>query len=120
MMGGPGRFGNFLNQETLKPKSISETLRPAGAVLRSLLLPCCCWQRSSSITATWAQVTTPEMTGQATDCFLVPAGASAFGRLPGRRTTGAELRLGMLAGKRSIHAERDELDHCEALFAGRV
>ena len=26
MMGGPGRFGNMLNQETLKPRRLSETL----------------------------------------------------------------------------------------------
>ena len=26
MMGGPGRFGNMLNQETLKPRKLSETL----------------------------------------------------------------------------------------------
>jgi ATP-binding cassette, subfamily B, multidrug efflux pump len=31
------------------------------------------------VISTWTQVTTPELTGQATDCFLVPAGASAFG-----------------------------------------
>jgi len=31
------------------------------------------------IVSTWTQVTTPELTGQATDCFLVPAGASTLG-----------------------------------------
>ena len=31
------------------------------------------------VVSTWTQVTTPELTGQATDCFLVPAGASFGG-----------------------------------------
>jgi ATP-binding cassette subfamily B protein len=31
------------------------------------------------VIATWTQVTTPELMGQATDCFLVPTGASALG-----------------------------------------
>src|SRR5512138_3404096 len=30
------------------------------------------------VVATWTQVTTPELTGQATDCFLVPAGQAAL------------------------------------------
>src|SRR5258706_1302656 len=33
------------------------------------------------IISTWTQVTTPELTGQATDCFLVPLGQSAFEQL---------------------------------------
>ncbi|NOH00946.1 MAG: ABC transporter ATP-binding protein [Chloroflexi bacterium] len=31
------------------------------------------------VVATWTQVTTPELMGQATDCFLVPTGASTEG-----------------------------------------
>src|SRR5690242_10581564 len=31
------------------------------------------------VVSTWSQVTTPELTGQATDCFLVPNGVSSFG-----------------------------------------
>jgi hypothetical protein len=33
MMGGPGRFGNMLNQETLKPRRLSETLCGWSATL---------------------------------------------------------------------------------------
>src|SRR5574339_740445 len=86
-MMGHGRMGNLFNQETLKPKSISETLTRLGSyfgrfsymlVLAALFI----------VTATWAQVTTPELTGQATDCFLVPAGASAFGSFPGAQQQG--------------------------------
>ena len=72
------RFGEMLNKETIKPRNLSETLARLGKyfvqywymiVLAVLFV----------IISTWTQVTTPELTGQATDCFLVPAGASAFG-----------------------------------------
>jgi ATP-binding cassette subfamily B protein len=75
MMGGPGRFGDILNQETLKPRSLGNTLRRLGAyfgrfwpslVLALLLV----------VTSTWTQVTAPDLMGQATDCFLVSLGAS--------------------------------------------
>jgi ATP-binding cassette subfamily B multidrug efflux pump len=78
MMGGPGRFGNMLNQDTLKPRKLSETLLRLGgyfgrfglAAFLAILFV---------VVSTWAQVTTPELIGQATDCFLVPLGASSFG-----------------------------------------
>ena len=77
-MMGPGRFGGLLNQETIKPRALSETLARLGRyfvqywymiVLAVLFV----------VGSTWTQVTSPELMGQATDCFLVPAGASAFG-----------------------------------------
>jgi ATP-binding cassette, subfamily B, multidrug efflux pump len=73
-----GRAGGMLNQETLKPRNLGDTLVRLGTyfgqywymiVLAILFV----------VVSTWTQVTTPELTGQATDCFLVPAGASAFG-----------------------------------------
>src|SRR3972149_10206337 len=79
MMGGPGRFGNMLNQETLKPRNLGDPLARLGGyfgrfwymlVLAVLFV----------VIATWTQVTTPELIGQATDCFLVPLGQSAFGQ----------------------------------------
>ena len=74
MMGGPGRFGNLLNQETVKPRNLGETLGRLGRyfgrfwymLILALLFV---------IVSTWTQVITPELTGQATDCFLVPMGA---------------------------------------------
>jgi ATP-binding cassette, subfamily B, multidrug efflux pump len=79
-MMGPGRFGNILNQETIKPRKLSETLgRLAsyfGRFWYMILLAV-----AFVVVATWTQVTTPELTGQATDCFLVPAGQSAFAQL---------------------------------------
>jgi ATP-binding cassette, subfamily B, multidrug efflux pump len=73
-----GRAGGLLNQETIKPRELGETLVRLGKyfgrywymIVMAVLFV---------IVSTWTQVTTPELTGQATDCFLVPAGASAFG-----------------------------------------
>ncbi|HSR19388.1 MAG TPA: ABC transporter ATP-binding protein [Anaerolineales bacterium] len=78
MMGGPGRFGDILSQETLKPRSLSNTLRRLGAyfgrfwpgLLLALIL---------MLTSTWTQVTTPDLMGQATDCFLVSLGGNQMG-----------------------------------------
>jgi ATP-binding cassette subfamily B protein len=81
MGGGHGRFGSLMNQETLKPRSLASTLGRLGehfgrfwpALLLAILFV---------VIATWTQVTTPELIGQATDCFLVPLGASQFGESP--------------------------------------
>ncbi len=35
------------------------------------------------VVSTWAQVTTPELTGQLVDCYLTPSAGSAFGNFPG-------------------------------------
>jgi len=75
MHGGPT---GMLKQEVMKPRNLGETLGRLGRyfgrfwymIALAVLLV---------VVATWTQVTTPELTGQATDCFLVPAGASAFG-----------------------------------------
>jgi ATP-binding cassette subfamily B multidrug efflux pump len=77
-MMGPGRFGGILNQETVKPRALVETLARLGRYFVQY------WYMIALavlfvVISTWTQVTTPELTGQATDCFLVPAGASAFG-----------------------------------------
>jgi ATP-binding cassette subfamily B multidrug efflux pump len=73
-----GRFGDALNSETNKPRNLGETLGrlgkyfgPFGLMIALALV--------FVVIATWTQVTTPELTGQATDCFLVPMGSSAFG-----------------------------------------
>jgi ATP-binding cassette subfamily B protein len=38
------------------------------------------------VVSTWAQVTTPELTGQLVDCYLTPSAGSAFGNFPGIST----------------------------------
>ncbi|HET9591213.1 MAG TPA: ABC transporter ATP-binding protein [Anaerolineales bacterium] len=72
-----GRFGGMLNQETIKPRALGETLARLGSYFGQY------WYMIALavvfvVISTWTQVTTPELMGQATDCFLVPAGVSAF------------------------------------------
>lgn len=81
MMGGPGRFGNLMDQETLKPRSLANTLGRLGQHF-GRFWPAIALAVLFVVIATWTQVTTPELTGQATDCFLVPLGASQFGQSP--------------------------------------
>ncbi len=82
MMGPGGRHGGFLNQETLKPTSTSETLGrlvkhfgPFWPVLLAAVV--------FVVIATWAQVTSPELTGQLVDCYLSPTAAASGFSLPG-------------------------------------
>ncbi|WP_345305707.1 ABC transporter ATP-binding protein [Candidatus Villigracilis saccharophilus] len=75
-----GRAGGFLNQETMKPRNLSETLGRLGRYFGQF------WYMIVLavvfvVISTWTQVTSPELMGQATDCFLVPAGSSAFAQL---------------------------------------
>ncbi len=75
-----GRAGGFLNQETIKPRNLSETLGRLGRYFGNF------WYMIVLavffvVVSTWTQVTSPELMGQATDCFLVPAGSSAFAQL---------------------------------------
>ena len=77
MMHGPGRAGEFLKNETIKPRNVSETLSRLGGYFGRF------WFMLTLavifvITATWTQVTSPELIGQATDCFLVPNGSNPF------------------------------------------
>jgi ATP-binding cassette subfamily B multidrug efflux pump len=67
----------MLDRETIKPRNVSETLARLGKYFVRF------WYMIALavlfiVISTWTQVTTPELTGQATDCFLVPAGASLF------------------------------------------
>jgi ATP-binding cassette subfamily B protein len=77
-MMGPGRFNNMLDQQRLKPRNLSETLSRLGGYFGRFWYMIILAVFFIAI-STWSQVINPQLTGQATDCFLVPAGASAFG-----------------------------------------
>ena len=83
-MFGPGGPRYILDRETLKPKSTGATLARLAQHFGPFW-PAMLAAAVSVIISTWAQVTTPEMTGQLVDCYLAPAAASAFGtlRIPG-------------------------------------
>jgi ATP-binding cassette, subfamily B, multidrug efflux pump len=78
--GGPGR--DFLASETRKPQNTARTLARLGKRFLPwwpvLLFTLVC-----IVVSTWAQVTTPELTGQLVDCYLTPSAGSAFGNFPG-------------------------------------
>ncbi len=64
----------IFRQETIKPKTLSNTLARLGGYFGKfwyMLL----FVLVLIIISTWTQVITPELTGQATDCFLVPLGS---------------------------------------------
>jgi ATP-binding cassette, subfamily B, multidrug efflux pump len=71
-MGGPGGHRRMMEQEAFKPKKVGVTLSrlaryfsPYALALIAVLL--------LMIGNTYTQVATPELTGQAVDCFLTPA-----------------------------------------------
>jgi len=78
MMRGHG----LLEQETSKPKSASRTL---GRLAEHFgpFWPAMLMAAIFVIISTWAQVTSPELTGQLVDCYLSPAAASSGLSFPG-------------------------------------
>jgi ATP-binding cassette subfamily B multidrug efflux pump len=81
MMRGHG----LLEQETSKPKSAGATLGRLGRYFAPFW-PALLMAAFFVIIATWAQVTTPELTGQLVDCYLSPAVASSSLNFPGAAT----------------------------------
>jgi len=78
-------FGNareFLSSEARKPQATGRTLARLGRrFIRwwpMLLVALVCL-----IVSTWAQVTTPQLTGQLVDCYLVPSAGASFSNFPG-------------------------------------
>ncbi len=109
MGGGHNRFGGALNQETIKPRNLGETLGRLGTYFGRF------WYMIALavlfvVVSTWTQVTSPELLGQATDCFLVPAGSSAFASLaPAAVTdkkTGSSCWLGMTKDPSTLSTSR--------------
>ncbi len=76
MMHGGGRMRGLLDSEATKPRNLGETLGRLGAYFGRfwyMLILAVIFV----VISTWTQVTTPDLTGQATDCFLVPIGANS-------------------------------------------
>ncbi|OGO12970.1 MAG: ABC transporter [Chloroflexi bacterium RBG_13_68_17] len=78
--GGPR--GDLLNRETSKPKRAGQTLARLARRFTPYW-PMLVLAAFSVVLSTWAQVTSPQLTGQLVDCYLTPAAASAFGSFPG-------------------------------------
>jgi ATP-binding cassette subfamily B protein len=85
MFGGLGGPRFLMEREVLKPKKTSETLRRFGHYFRPYW-PVLLLAATFVVIATWAQVTVPELIGQAADCYFtpaVPANAGGFGSAAG-------------------------------------
>lgn len=72
MMMGPGRM---LQQDTLKPQKMSDTLKRFGGYFRKH------WQGAVlalilTFIVTWTQVLSPDLIGQSVDCYLFPQAES--------------------------------------------
>jgi ATP-binding cassette subfamily B multidrug efflux pump len=78
MMFGGNRTQFLINQESAKPKRVSETLGRLGSYFRPFW-PMLVLAAVLVIFSTWAQVTTPELTGQLVDCYLNPVSTSSSG-----------------------------------------
>ncbi len=77
MFGGQDGLRRVMSRETIKPRKVGETLARLGGYFKpywyALVLTAIL-----AVASTWAQVVTPELTGQVVDCFLTPAAESAF------------------------------------------
>jgi ATP-binding cassette subfamily B protein len=88
MFGGNDGLRRIMNQETIKPKRLGETLARFGAYFKPFW-PVLLLVAVLVVASTWAQVTNPDLLGQVVDCYLTPAAASAFGSFPGAAESGA-------------------------------
>ena len=77
MFGGQDGLRRMMSQDTLKPKRLGDTLARFGRYFKAYW-PILILVGILVIAATWAQVTAPELIGQAVDCYLTPAAVAAF------------------------------------------
>lgn len=85
MFHGNDGLRRIMSQDAVKPRAMGDTLRRFGRYFKPygyiLLLVAVV-----VIVSTWAQVTAPDLIGQAVDCYLTPAVSTAF---PGFAAAGA-------------------------------
>ena len=74
MIGGPR---GLLEQETSKPKSVGATLRRLAVYFRPYWIALIV-VLALMVANVWVQVITPQLIGQATDCFMAPGVANSF------------------------------------------
>ena len=79
MMFGGGQ-NRLLDQDARKARSVGNTLGRLGGYF-ARFWPMVLAAVVFVVVATWSQVTTPLLIGQATDCFLVPLGAAVIAAL---------------------------------------
>jgi len=82
MFGNADGMRRLMSQDQLKPKNLSETMGRFGHYFQPFW-PVLLLVAVLVISSTWMQVTSPELIGEATDCFLTPLAASAFSGFAG-------------------------------------
>jgi ATP-binding cassette subfamily B multidrug efflux pump len=82
MFGGQDGLRRLMSQDTLKPTNLGDTLARFGEYFKTYWLVLVL-SAVLVIGATWAQVTAPELIGQAVDCYLSQPAADALGNFPG-------------------------------------
>jgi ATP-binding cassette subfamily B protein len=82
MFHGQDGLRRIMSQETVKPRNLGETLRRFARYFRPYW-PMLLLTAMLITVSTWTQVTTPELIGQAVDCYITPAAASRFVSFPG-------------------------------------
>ena len=98
MFGGtPPR--EFFSADAHKPQNTGRTLARLGKRFGPWW-PMVLFAVICIVVSTWAQVTTPELTGQLVDCYLTPSAGSAFGNFPGHFNPGKHFTIQLLAGAR--------------------
>lgn len=87
MFGGQDGLRRIMSQDTLKPKNVSETLARFGHYFKPYW-PMLALSVLLVIGSTWTQVITPELIGQAVDCYLSQPAATLLENLPGAENLG--------------------------------
>ncbi|MFQ5436971.1 MAG: hypothetical protein ACE5FD_19105, partial [Anaerolineae bacterium] len=88
MHGGPEGLRRLMSQETLKPRNVTDTLARFGGYFKRFW-PVLAITALLVIGSTWAQVTAPELIGQAVDCYIAQPAGDAFGSFPGAEAFGS-------------------------------
>ncbi len=116
MMGGHrgGPLG-MMQQEALKPKNVSETLR-RFAVYFKPFWPALLLVVVLVVISTWTQVTGPQLLGQAVDCYLSPA--QSAGSLSGLTGAPAQPATQPAASRCSYDPAASSTLSNDAKFAG--
>jgi ATP-binding cassette subfamily B multidrug efflux pump len=108
MFAGPDGMRRIMGGEQLKPKNLGETMRRFGEYFKPYW-PMLLLVAVLVITATWAQVTVPELTGQVVDCYVTRPVASAFGNFSGSSLAGASENNCWYAGDTSKLTDDERL-----------
>ncbi|MEX0788683.1 MAG: ABC transporter ATP-binding protein [Anaerolineales bacterium] len=88
MFGDSSRLRQIMGAEVGKPKNLSQTLARFGRYFAASW-PALVVVAFLMVGSTWAQVTSPELLGQAVDCYLAPGAAASFAAFPGAATSAA-------------------------------